>query len=753
MSLTPRWALGGLVLLLAAPLAASLQPGEERPPIHVPVRPVSRQDLDRREAQRLYGVGLLHERKNRLVEAIKAFEAARRLDPESGAILRSLIPLYLALDRQDEAQKACARAIQIDPDDFQTAGLYARQLRGSGKNGEAIKVLSQAVKSKRLDNRPEMAVQVWFDLGSLQERTGDLAGAEKSFRQMAAILNRPAPLMEAAHIGREEINVQAADIYERIGRVCLRAKATSRAIEAFEQAQKKDTNRAARLALNLARVYEGQRKYREALAQIETYLRTQPQGMEAYELKIGLQRKLGRQADVVGDLETASGHDPNNQALKLLLAREYKKAGAVRKAEAAYQALLEKSVAIEVYRGLLELYRDQGASGASQVLALFNRAVYNGMGDDKRRGNPSEAAKARAMLNVLRDDKELVLGMLTTAIARMKIEEGWPDGPNKVAFATRGFLATLAARTNQLDQAEQLYRSCLDRPGGLRELEAEVYSGLLRVLKLRNKHEAIAELCKQGLKTAQATNRVLFHTELGRAQQYLGNNKEAVAAYAASVADAGKGQVLQCKRLWIDALSVAGQHDKALAECQLLLKEYNQGGELREVRSALSQVYSAMGKHDLADRQMQLILESDPNDATTNNDLGYGWADRNIHLDEAERMVRKAIDLDRKQRASGAVEGEGDDNAAYVDSLGWVLFRRGKLTEARKELEKASKLPTGDDDPVVWDHLGDVCFRMKEVDRAVAAWKKALALYDTRARRMQTDRYKEIKDKIEQVKP
>ena len=99
--------------------------------------------------------------------------------------------------------------------------------------------------------------------------------------------------------------------------------------------------------------------------------------------------------------------------------------------------------------------------------------------------------------------------------------------------------------------------------------------------------------------------------------------------------------------------------------------------------------------------------------------------------------------------AAGAVE----DNAAYVDSLGWVLFRQGKLSEALAELEKATKLPSGDDDPTVWDHLGDVCYRMKQVDRAVAAWKKALTLYDARTRLMQADRYKEIREKIESVKP
>jgi tetratricopeptide (TPR) repeat protein len=312
----------------------------------------------------------------------------------------------------------------------------------------------------------------------------------------------------------------------------------------------------------------------------------------------------------------------------------------------------------------------------------------------------------------------------------------------------------LASRTKQLDYAEKLYRSCLDKIAGSREMEADVYVGLIRVLKLRYKHQAILEVCKTGLKKAQLTNRLLFHTEMGRAYQHLEKHDEAIRAYEQAVQDAGKPQMLQCKRLLIDALSAAGKNDKALAECQELLKEYNQGGELREVRATLSMIYQAMGKHKLADKQLLLILESDPNDATANNDLGYVWADRNKNLDQAEKMIRKAIELDKNQRASGlAVSADADeDNAAYVDSLGWLLFRQGKLEEARAELEKAAKMPGGDDDPTVWDHLGDVQHRLKQADRAVASWKKAVSLYDQRTRRMQPERYKEIQEKIKAAK-
>jgi Flp pilus assembly protein TadD len=149
-----------------------------------------------------------------------------------------------------------------------------------------------------------------------------------------------------------------------------------------------------------------------------------------------------------------------------------------------------------------------------------------------------------------------------------------------------------------------------------------------------------------------------------------------------------------------------------------------------------------------------LVLEEDPDDALANNDLGYQWADRSKNLDEAEKMIRKALEVDRKERGGGGVLGPDSDhdNAAYLDSLGWVLFRRGKLGDAREQLERATALPDGADDPTVWDHLGDVYFRQEEKGKALAAYKKAMTLFDA-GRRRSDDRKKDVEKKIKLLEP
>ncbi|MCK4837631.1 MAG: tetratricopeptide repeat protein, partial [Desulfobulbaceae bacterium] len=60
------------------------------------------------------------------------------------------------------------------------------------------------------------------------------------------------------------------------------------------------------------------------------------------------------------------------------------------------------------------------------------------------------------------------------------------------------------------------------------------------------------------------------------------------------------------------------------------------------------------------------------------------------------------------------------------DSLGWVLFKMGRLDEALAELQKALEIEG--DDPAINEHIGDVYYRLGKVKKARSAWGKALVL-------------------------
>src|SRR5262245_47610447 len=118
MSRSPRLALVGLLALIGT---APAQNDTETPRPLSPRQPLTQKEKDRREAQKLYGVAALHERGNRLVEAVRAYEQAAKLDADSVAIPRALFGLYLALERTDDALDACKKVLKADPQDCQTA--------------------------------------------------------------------------------------------------------------------------------------------------------------------------------------------------------------------------------------------------------------------------------------------------------------------------------------------------------------------------------------------------------------------------------------------------------------------------------------------------------------------------------------------------------------------------------------------------------------------------------------------------------
>ena len=730
-------------LVFAAPLGA--QEPRVLPPVHVPAHPADRRELDHVEALKVYSLGAIAERDNRLIEAVHSYEEAARLDPDAAAPLRALAPLYLALDRGDDALAACRRVLELDPDDLDTAAFYARQLRTADKSKEAAAVLTAAAARPALKERPGLRLQIGLDLGGLREALGDVNGAEAALRDAAAVLDHPDGLLEQGALSREDVDAQAADVHEHLGQLGLKAGRTEQAVADFQQAQKIDPARAARLSYHLAEVYAGQGQAAEALRRLTDYLHSQPPGVDGYELRITLQRQLGQDAEVIPSLERAAGRDNNNAALQMVLAREYRKARRNADAERIYVGLVKEAPSPEIYRRLFGLYKDDAGGGVGRVLDVLDAEVGAAADKGDKPGDLSAASRARAILQVLRDDGDLVKKLLFEAKGRLGARPG-------LAIQSRLLLAELAGRTDGLPVAEELYRSVLDvvTPA----MEQEVYFGLLRVLMLEHKYEDVITVATQGLKN-ENTHLAPLYEDLSLAQMDLGHTAEALDAADEVVKRAADAAGKLRYRLFrAEMRSRADKHAEAEAECLALLKEYNTAGDVREIRMVLSMAYSAAKEHTKGEEQLLLVLKADPDDAAANNDLGYQWADRNKNLAEAERMIRKALELDHKQRTTGdALVLDGDqDNASYVDSLGWVLFREGKLADARKELERAVKLEGGADSPEVWDHLGDVYFRSQMPAKAAEAWRQAVVLYDT-TRRRPDDRLPEIKEKLKLLKP
>jgi len=136
------------------------------------------------------------------------------------------------------------------------------------------------------------------------------------------------------------------------------------------------------------------------------------------------------------------------------------------------------------------------------------------------------------------------------------------------------------------------------------------------------------------------------------------------------------------------------------------------------------------GLHDKAADLFRKSIAVDPaNAADAYNYLAYMWAEHDTHLDEAEQMIKLALQAD-------------PNNGAYIDTLGWLEFRQGKFDQALSDLLRAAQKLTRED-PVVLEHVGDACAKLNKPAQALDAWQKALNL---------DPQNKKLADKIDNAK-
>jgi len=126
---------------------------------------------------------------------------------------------------------------------------------------------------------------------------------------------------------------------------------------------------------------------------------------------------------------------------------------------------------------------------------------------------------------------------------------------------------------------------------------------------------------------------------------------------------------------------------------------------------SLADLYSNAGRKNDAERTVRQLVTLDPGNADALNYLGYMLAERGQQLDEAIRLVCRALDIE-------------PDNPNYLDSLGWAYYRRGDYDQAEKYLAPAAQqMPRNS---TVQDHMGDILAKRGRWQDAIASWTRAL---------------------------
>lgn len=410
-----------------------------------------------------------------------------------------------------------------------------------------------------------------------------------------------------------------------------------------------------------------------------------------------------------------------------------------------------------------------GEDALKKNLADLNRVT----GNDPMRG----------ALKALVDDPKHAANLLKYGLPAAKKKE--------LSYNAALILGMVAAEMKDMPTSEVYFRVCMDQAAKLQSVQklkqsygllAELYYDYKRYGDSARISKELLELNTDDGKVRDVRRTFVDRTgevdisegQEGGFKTALELRPEAYELHVKAVAKQGKydqaiglvDRLLKTDMDWIDlqlkgwVQREAGRNEDAAATYENVIKlirkddRYRQKAKdelIDQYRYDLSGIYIDLKKVDRASEHLESLIKRNPKHPGYHNDLGYIWADHDMKLEEAEKLIRKALELDRERRKTrkGFDPKTDQDNGAYLDSLGWVLFKQKKNEEAKEALLKAVE-DKSSQHLEIYDHLGDVYMALGDRKAAIAAWTKGLEVAtDTRR---DLDRKALVEKKLEKAK-
>ncbi|MFI5456531.1 MAG: tetratricopeptide repeat protein [Isosphaerales bacterium] len=723
----------------ASPLIA--QPGDDPARPFVPLRASTVDDRRRLEVVRLYSAARALEDRRAWTDAVSLLQEALKLDPGSIAVARRLSRIYIgALGRPDLALEYGKRVLAIEPGDSETFTHLVDYYRKNDPAG-ALALLNDVLANPKLDAHAPGRLLAEYELGNLY--SGRLHQTDKAADAFAKVLDalddRSANRLSHADQSRV-LGDRPEMAYFNFGLAFIAAKRYELAVKALEHGLVYDDDNS-QISLVLADTLLKLNKGEQALSLVERHIERQTSFVEAYELLTKVMKALKREKEITPRLEAAARRDSKNVPLQYILADRYRETGEVDKAEALYKGLLTSQPTPETYRALAASLLKR--KKAADLLKVMSEAWMR----------PESQEAIKPQLQAAAADDLIAEAMLDAGLEQSGAN---PTTLPKSAHELLSLIANNPGRNShnkirRLGKLLQLQRlNAEQNPSGL--ALNEIYDTLRRIGNYAEAATVVEQLIAKypnaksvsTLVTLADLHRRAGHNEavkvtLREAMQLDPADGGAQLLLANVLSDAG--QVDDAVRVLREAskkepnnpgydfglgrvLARFGRNDEAIKVFENLLKRYADSDEIvKDIRPMLSLIYVNQGDYAKGEAELELLLQRNPDEPGVNNDLGYLYAEQGKNLDKAESMIRKAL---------SATPEDSVSTRAYLDSLGWVLFKRGKAKEALETLQKAVEIMKADTeqngsnpDATILEHLGDVHFQLQQLDKASDAWRQA----------------------------
>ncbi|HEY7401957.1 MAG TPA: tetratricopeptide repeat protein [Candidatus Angelobacter sp.] len=585
-------------------------------------------------------------------KAIEEYRLAIENDPSSEYLNASLAELYAKTGRIRDAVTEAQEIIKRDPNNLEAHKLlgriYLRSLGDLQPGSQSREILTLAIEQYEALARIDVKdPDNHLVLGRLYALDAQAKGS-KDLSKAEKELKTAIQLDPNS----EEAITYLAFIYNDAGE-------TQKAAELL--AAVPEGQRTSKIYTALGGTYEQQKEYKKAIAAFRQALVIDKENLDAMR---GLAQNLANDNQIeaaLAEYKTVQEADPQDATAALRVSEIYRRLG---KFDLAMEnlkkagALVQDSLEIPYNEALI--LEAQGKY--EEAAAVLQKLVARPLPPDARAGEKSNRALFLERLgNIYREAGRPMLAMETF---RKIIDLGG-------------------------DEASHGYQDLIDAYRDQKQWNDATRVAQEAVKKLPDDKTLKLTLAQQLADTGKETE------SLQLAKSVLKGGPDDRDSYIML------SQIYMRLKKWKDAEDAIAQAEKLAIRPEE--KEY--------IRFLQGSIYERQKKFDLAEQAFRQVLQQDPNNSMTLNYLGYMLADRNIHLEEALTLIKKAIDLDPQ-------------NYNYIDSLGWVYFKLGNYDQAEENLRRAAdKSPN---DATIQDHLGELYARTNRFKLAAAHWEHAL---------------------------
>jgi tetratricopeptide (TPR) repeat protein len=451
-----------------------------------------------------------------------------------------------------------------------------------------------------------------------------------------------------------------------------------------------------------------------ALANAEKWIALAPHDLEARQIAAAMYVRAGRAEPAIAHLEYVLEHDRSKHGDKLkmiasLLGREEDKTTALQVMESVLSHRLDDPDSLLVY-AVLALRADKIEASRRAMDKLVAKADIS----------PNMALAYVAALEKQGEIEE-ALRFLERALVRTPQE-----------FGLRLLYARMLAEADRFKEARleflKLHRQAPDSTDviyalGLLNLQMnqveEAEKNFLELAKFAERRDDanfyLGQVAESRNKQAEALQR--YRAVVGGASQFQAQVRIAVLL-------AGQKKVTEARAVLANLKpdSDDQRRQAVLVEAEILAEQKDYANAMAVFDKALNGTYDTtllysramlaerMDRLDVLEADLRQILEKEPDNADALNALGFTLADRTARYEEAHELIKRALALT-------------PDNFYVLDSMGWVLYRLGRLKEAVPFLEKARAQRN---DPEIAAHLGEVLWVLGRQDDAREVWNNAL---------------------------